>query len=116
LLHYKIGKSKNIRIGLGMEANYNESNFFARIFDCKMVIWEEKSPSNLRHVGAEVTCWSKAKIPEGETPGLYHPSTGLWERKALQLRGMWALRPPTFIIPRRGSGKEKPQHREACGR
>ena len=29
-----------------MEANYNEPNFFARIFDCKMVIWEEKAPQS----------------------------------------------------------------------
>ena len=36
-----------------MEANYNEPNFFARIFDCKMVFWEEKSPNNVRLVGAE---------------------------------------------------------------
>ncbi len=92
-----------------MEANYNESNFFARIFDCKMVIWEEKSPSNLRHVGAEVTCRSKAKIPEGETPGLYHPSTGLWERKAPQSRGMWALRdlPPGLYHPSTGLWERK---------
>jgi len=54
-----------------MEANYNESNFFARIFDCKMVIWEEKNRNCGTPVGAKGSFGAKRRSLMGK------PSTGL---------------------------------------
>lgn len=52
-----------------MRENYNGFNFFVRVFGYKMAVWKEKA-RNYKACGRQ------------GTPGLYHPSTGLRERKS----------------------------------
>jgi hypothetical protein len=81
----------------GMRENYNGFNFFVRILGSKMGVWKDFAGAN----GLSDLCQPSTGLWERKAPqsrgmwalrdaGLYHPSTGLWERKPPQSRGMWA--------------------------
>ena len=84
-----------------MEANYNEPNFFARIFDCKMVFWEEKVPQLRDSCGRQGDSSERSGDPRRGNPRPLSSLDGALGKKSPAIArhvGAEGLEPPAFSV------------------